>query len=161
MHPDTSTTFAPLSRETTGTAAPTRIFLRALFSLGLLGLSGVVGCRSAADHQRALHPNQEQEFTLGQVQKEIRRGMSQSDVAQALGSPNIVTREDNGADTWIYDKIATEVSYSNDSGGIWLLIAGYNKDAGASASTQRTLTVVVKFDTGGRVRDFTYHSTKF
>lgn len=87
--------------------------------------------------------------------------MSQSDVAQALGSPNIVTREDYGADTWVYDKIATEASYSADSGGIWVIIAGYDKNAGASATTQKTLTVVIKFDKGGRVDTFTYHSTKF
>lgn len=119
------------------------------------------GCRSASSHVGALHPTREQELTVGVVQKEIRRGMSQSDVAQALGSPNIVTREDNGADTWVYDKIATEASYSSDSGGIWLIIAGYNKNAGASATTQKTLTVVIKFDRSGRVDTFTYHSTKF
>ena len=31
-------------------------------------------------------------------------------------------------------------------GGIWFLIAGYGKEAGAHASTQKTLTVVIKFD---------------
>ena len=136
---------------------PTRLAALALAAVAIVG----AGCRSSADHQRALHPNQEQEFTLGRVQKEVRKGMAQSEVAQALGSPNIVTREENGGDTWIYDKIATEASYSSDSGGIWLLIAGYNKDAGASATTQKTLTVVIKFDPRGRVANFTYHSTKF
>jgi outer membrane protein assembly factor BamE (lipoprotein component of BamABCDE complex) len=119
------------------------------------------GCRSASSHVGALHSTRDQELTVGVVQKEIRRGMSQSDVAQALGSPNIVTREDYGADTWVYDKIATEASYSADSGGIWVIIAGYDKNAGASATTQKTLTVVIKFDKGGRVDTFTYHSTKF
>lgn len=87
--------------------------------------------------------------------------MSQSDVAVALGSPNIVTREDNDNETWIYDKIATEASQSSDSGGLWLLLGNYDKSAGASASTQRTLTVVIKFDSYRRVDSFTYHSTKF
>jgi hypothetical protein len=32
-------------------------------------------------------------MTLGVVQKEIHKGLSQADVAEALGSPNIVTRD--------------------------------------------------------------------
>jgi outer membrane protein assembly factor BamE (lipoprotein component of BamABCDE complex) len=128
------------------------------FILAALVLSG---CISAADHAAQVHSNRGQEFTLGIVQREVRRGMSQSDVAVALGSPNIVTREDNGNETWVYDKIATEASQSSDSGGLWLLLGNYDKSAGASATTQKTLTVVIKFDKFSRVDSFTYHSTKF
>jgi outer membrane protein assembly factor BamE (lipoprotein component of BamABCDE complex) len=135
--------------------------LRPLLAVLFLALPAALGCRSAADHTAALHSNRGQEFTVGLVQKEIRKGMSQSDVASALGTPNIVSKEDGGTDTWIYDKVASEASYSSDSGGIWLILAGYNKDAGASATTQKTLTVVIKFDNAGRVSSFTYHSTKF
>jgi outer membrane protein assembly factor BamE (lipoprotein component of BamABCDE complex) len=109
----------------------------------------------------AVHSNRGQDLTVGIVQREIRKGMSQSDVAAALGSPNIVTREDNGNETWIYDKIATEASQSSDSGGWWVILGNYEKRAGASATTQKTLTVVVKFDGNRHVSDFTYHSTKF
>jgi outer membrane protein assembly factor BamE (lipoprotein component of BamABCDE complex) len=134
-------------------------------SLGIVVVCAAVtalsGCMSAADHSAAVHSNRGQDLTVGVVQKEIRRGMSQSDVAIALGSPNIVTREDNGNETWIYDKIATEASQSSDSGGWWVILAGYDKRAGASATTQKTLTVVVKFDAERRVSNFTYHSTKF
>ncbi len=42
-------------------------------------------------------------MTVGIVQKEIRIGMSQADVAAALGSPNIVTRDSEGKETWIYE----------------------------------------------------------
>ena len=104
--------------------------------------------------------------------------MSQADVAEALGSPNIVTKDSSGTQTWIYDKIATEASYSNDSGGISGAVgagglpgsralvlggvsAGYGRSAGASSTSQRTLTVIVKFDKAGLVKDFTYHSSRF
>ena len=136
----------------------TNIFITATLSLTALFSTG---CRSASSHTAALHGAQERDMTVGIVQKEIRRGMTQSEVAEALGSPNIVTREDSGADTWVYDKIATEASTSNDNGNIWLLILGYNKSAGASASTQKTLTVVIRFDTTGHVNTLKYHSTKF
>lgn len=127
----------------------------------IFGAIQITGCMSAADHAAALHSTRDRDLTVGLVQRDIRYGMSQSDVAQALGSPNIVTREDNGNETWIYDKIATEASRSADSGGWTILLAGSNKQAGASATTQRTLTVVIKFNQQRQVSNFTYHSTKF
>jgi hypothetical protein len=39
--------------------------------------------------------------------------------------------------------------------------AGYNSGAGASATTQKTLTVVIKYDGQGLVRDFAYHTSTF
>lgn len=136
--------------------------LRFLFVTALCFVTAhLTGCMSAAEHAAALHSTRDRDLTVGVVQREIRYGMSQSDVASALGSPNIVTREDNGNETWIYDKIATEASRSADSGGWWIILAGSNKQAGASATTQRTLTVVVKFDAQRHVSNFTYHSTKF
>ncbi len=133
------------------------------------------GCMTAAEHQQALHSSKEREMTLGVVQKEIRTGMSQADVAVALGSPNIVTKDSDGNESWIYDKIATEVSYSKDSGGIfggvgavienWRIApvagVGYSKSAGAIAQTQKTLTVVIKFDENSLVKSLSYHSSKF
>lgn len=122
------------------------------------------GCMSAARHQAALGSTEEREMTLGVVQKEIRTGMSQADVAVALGSPNIVTKDSEGHETWIYDKIASEVTYSKDSGGTGILIAlfgGYSRDSGAASSTERTLTVVIKFDDAGQVKSTSYHASKF
>ena len=129
----------------------------------------------ASEHQQALHSTNERETTLGLVQKEIKTGMSQGDVAIALGSPNIVSKDSDGSDTWIYDKIATEISYSKDGGGFgvgagagienWRLVPvgaiGYSKSAGAAAQTQKTLTVVIKFDEEQKVKTLSYHSSKF
>ena len=135
------------------------------------------GCISATNHEQSLHTSNDREMTVGIVQKEIRVGMSQSDVATALGSPNIVTRDSDGNEVWIFDKIATEASYSHDSGGVsgsggaggagaGAIILGvfggnYNKNAGATGSTQKTLTVVIKYDTDGLVKSFSYNSSKF
>jgi outer membrane protein assembly factor BamE (lipoprotein component of BamABCDE complex) len=135
-----------------------------LFILILLFVASTVGCMSAADHQKNLGSTREREMTLGIVQKEIKVGMSQADVATALGSPNIVTKDSAGKETWIYDKIASEVSYSKDSGGTGIIISlfgGYGREAGAASSTQRTLTVVIKFDNNSFVESTAYHSSKF
>ena len=130
----------------------------------LLAFSSVSGCMSAAQHQQSLPSTQEREMTLGIVQKEIRVGMSQADVATALGSPNIVTKDSDGKETWVYDKIATEASFSRDSGGTGLilgLIGVYSKEAGAVSSTQKTLTVLIKFGKNNLVESFSYHASKF
>jgi outer membrane protein assembly factor BamE (lipoprotein component of BamABCDE complex) len=133
-------------------------------------------CTTASQHYQSLHSTQEREMTVGIVQKEIKIGMSQAQVAEALGSPNIVTSDEVGRETWIYDKIASEVSYSRDAGSvgggaggggvpgttliIGLLGGGYSKEAGAVAKTQKTLTVVIKFKEG-KVDAFSYHASKF
>jgi outer membrane protein assembly factor BamE (lipoprotein component of BamABCDE complex) len=131
-----------------------------LIPFGVL-LAMTTGCSRASTHADRLHSAHEREMTLGLVQKEIRSGMSQADVAIALGSPNIVTKDQEGHETWIYDKIASEVSYSQDNGGVWLLLAGYHKEAGAKGSTQKTLTVVVKFNPESQVEKVSYNSSRF
>lgn len=150
---------------------------RLILSSSLLVFVLLSGCMTATQHQQSLPSTKEREMTVGIVQKEIRVGMSQADVATALGSPNIVTRDSEGKETWIYDKIATEASYSRDSGGIGggagaggvagtTLILGlfggsYSKEAGATAITQKTLTVILKFNKDGKVESFSYHTSKF
>jgi hypothetical protein len=54
-------------------------------------------------------------LTLGQVQSRITKGMGAAEVAEALGSPNIVTTDAEGREVWIYDKISTE-SQASESG---------------------------------------------
>ena len=106
-------------------------------------------------------PVQEQELTLGVVQKDIKIGSTQEDVAIALGSPNIVTRDSDGKDTWIYDKVSSISSY--DEKGIYanIILAGYAKNKGSVQNVQKTLTVVIKFDKKNMVESFTYHMSKF
>ncbi len=111
--------------------------------------------------------------TVGTVQKEIRLGMSATAVAQVLGSPNIVTTDPDRNEAWIYDKFATDVVYSRSRGGVLGQVLGGGTDvggagigvqtqeAGADSRSQRTLTVVIKFDADQRVRDFAYHTARF
>ena len=115
---------------------------------------------TASDHHKKLPQSQEREMTVGIIQKEIREGMPSSDVAETLGSPNIVTKDGDGFETWIYDKIASEVSYSKDSSRLFLILIGYSKESGAVSKTQKTLTVVIKFK-DNKVHSFSYHSSKF
>ena len=131
------------------------------------------GCASASDHREAVQDPVGDDLTVGTVQREVRVGMSGGEVASVLGSPNIVSTDEDRREVWIYDKVSTDVAYSNSSGGISALIlgaggsagglggAGYNSGAGAASRTQKTLTIIIKFDEAGKVRDFAYHTSKF
>lgn len=101
-----------------------------------------------------------QKLTLGNVQKEVQKGMDQADVATSIGSPNIVTSDKEGRETWIYDKIATEVRQSGSSGLILFCQTGADYVARKDTS-QKTLTVIIKFDQNKCVDSIDYHASKF
>lgn len=100
-------------------------------------------------------------LTVGVVQKEIRIGMPASDVAAVLGSPNIVSLDENKDEIWVYDKVSTQVEYSSEGGGVWLILFGAQNQSGRSSNSQRTLTVIVKLNKDKQVKDFTYRSSSF
>jgi outer membrane protein assembly factor BamE (lipoprotein component of BamABCDE complex) len=121
-------------------------------------LTGCVTARHAADTQEGLQGDR---LTVGTVQREIRKGMSGAEVAQALGSPNIVSTDEQGREVWIYDKISTDKVYSEGSGGGTLILLWGHQRGAASSTSQRTLTVIIKFDQEKKVRDFAYHTSRF
>lgn len=135
-------------------------------------------------NKQTVPPVREQELTVGTVQKYVRVGMAQDEVALALGSPNIVTQDSNGKETWIYDKIASYVTDRNKNesvmenametrylwhGVLTLVTLGLInkdvkpelKDVSQVVSSQKTLTIIVKFDSENKVESYTYHMSKF
>ncbi|MCO6466182.1 MAG: hypothetical protein J5I53_06170 [Bradyrhizobiaceae bacterium] len=124
-------------------------------------IATLASCKSVEDNRQDLRSTQEREMTAGIVKREIRKGMPMSEVAAALGSPNLTSRDENGKETWIYDKIATEASYSQSQNALFLILGGIANQSGAASTTQRTLTVVIKFDSSDNVESYTYHTSKF
>jgi outer membrane protein assembly factor BamE (lipoprotein component of BamABCDE complex) len=139
----------------------------------------VYGCQSASEHAASVKQANEagDRMTVGKVQREIRIGMTNAEVVEVLGSPNMVTTDERRRESWVYDKISTETAYSTSYGGVGALVLGgaiigsglaggaaggnYGSSAGARATTQRTLTVIIKFDETSKVRDFSYRSSSF
>jgi outer membrane protein assembly factor BamE (lipoprotein component of BamABCDE complex) len=128
-----------------------------------LSLTLIYGCYPTTLEEQARDIKGAQEasdnLSVGKVQKEIKIGMSNADVVASLGSPNMVTTDDLRREAWVYDKVSTEAMISGSSGlrFFWL-----PKDAKAIGSTtQKTLTIIIKFDEKGKVRDFAYQSSKF
>jgi len=133
----------------------------------------LAGCISASEHQAQVSDDGPQTLTAGTVQKEIRVGMSGSEVASILGSPNIVSTDVERREVWIYDRISTVSAYSTSRGSISALVLGGSGDlgaggmggagvrSGAKSTSQKILTVVIKFSDDGLVRDFSYHASRF
>ena len=136
------------------------------------------GCMSASEHAADVQKGMSgDKLTVGTVQREIHHGMSGAEVAGVLGSPNIMTRDEHGREVWIYDRVSTDTVYSSSEGGISSLIlggvgggsgligglggAGGQQSAGAKSTSQRTLTIIIKFDDTGKVSSFAYHATQF
>jgi outer membrane protein assembly factor BamE (lipoprotein component of BamABCDE complex) len=127
----------------------------------LVSLVLLAGCSSASSHLKSVKSDAGDRVTVGKVQREIRIGMPSAQVIEVLGSPNIVSTDENRLEVWVYDKIATDISYSSNAGGVWLILGAVGGNSGAASTSQRTLTIVVKFDANHQVRDFAYHSSSF
>lgn len=119
------------------------------------------GCQTPQEHSAGVAEAEATELTVGIVQREIHIGMSGADVAAVLGSPNIVTTDEERREVWVYDRISTSEVYSSSSGYGTLILIGGSREAGARSKTQKSFTVIIKFDQDKMVRDFAYHTSKF
>lgn len=146
---------------------------RATFSTLAAIVFIATGCQTVGDHRKAVQDDSGDRLTVGKVQREIRVGMTSADVVSVLGSPNMVSTDEERREVWVYDKISTERAYSGSSGGVNVLFLGFgsgsagglggggSSSAGASSTSQRTLTVIIKFDKESKVRNFAYHTSRF
>jgi hypothetical protein len=136
-----------------------------VFSLAVL-LSLPQAARAA---DAAAKAPRESELTLGAIQSSMKTGMSTTEVMDAAGSPNLVTRGRNGRESWVYDRFATETSEQGfqvggggiGGGGSFLGALGLGGGRKKSSTSQRTLMLVVTFGPDGMVESFAYRSSKF
>ncbi len=128
----------------------------AFCALALSWAVAATGCR---------HPeppaDSAQNLTVGKVQGEIRVGMSADAVAEILGSPNIVTTDEQRREVWIYDKVSSESVDTRNSVAGSIIIFGGSSSQRQSSKTQRTLTIIIKYDEDKKVRDFAYNYSQF
>lgn len=141
--------------------------IKKFFIAGGLALS-LSACQTVQQHQNAVNEANDsiggQNLTIGTVQSQLKKGMTGGEVATVMGSPNIVSTDPNGNEVWIYDKISTQRNYSESGAGTGILPAilfGASSSAGAGSTSQKTMTVVVKFNESKQVRDIAYHTSRF
>ena len=117
-------------------------------------------------------PDNINKLALGKVQQTLKKGLSQGEIIVALGSPNMVTSDANGLETWVYDKLSTEVNSNSQKksfnllGGVIGSKIGVGATGGSSSknsntsSSQKTLTVVLKF-IEKKLETYTYNASSF
>ena len=139
------------------------IFLTSMITITKLLLPAIVasallsGCYTpATNYVQANSDN----LTLGAAQLALKKGMSQAEVVSALGSPNMVTRDKNGVETWVYDKSSTEAIATHNGATGTVLLLTVESTQSAQKTSQRTLTLILKFK-DAVLTDFTCRSTSF
>ena len=101
---------------------------------------------------QAIIPNRDantQKLTLGFVQSRIKAGTTGDEVVSILGSPNIITSNSDGSETWVYDKVATEYESA-----VGFATATY-------VSSTRTMIVVIKYGLDRKVKEVSYRQTSY
>ena len=113
-------------------------------------------------------------LTHGMAQMTLHVGKTtQYDVLQAFGAPNITTLDGSGQEVWVYDRHATVtrdesggfsigmglVGAGDGVGGGGLL--GFGKKKAKEETSQRTMTLVIKFGGDKVVSDFRSRSSSF
>ena len=99
---------------------------------------------------------QTQAITLEEVSKEVTEGDTKDMVIAVLGSPDVVTRDFAGKDTWVYDKASLINSHSKKFFGVGIIAIGYAKAKIDKQGLQKTLVVIIKFDSNNKVESFNY-----
>lgn len=97
-------------------------------------------------------PNRQQEvtkLTLGAVQANLKAGTPSATVVEVLGSPNLVTSNSDGTETWVYDKISTEAE----------IVVG--TASAVVSKSSRTMLVVIKFDAFKKIETVKYRQTSY
>jgi PBP1b-binding outer membrane lipoprotein LpoB len=125
-----------------------RLLLAMLLPLFLL-LSGCVTPPQAPLAAIPARQVETQKVTLGNVQMVVKKGASNADVIGALSSPNIVTTNNDGTETWVYDKIMTEAEYAE------------GRNTSVAVKSTRTMIVVIKFDKFSKVETVQYRQTSY
>lgn|GEM_PF-3714219 len=82
--------------------------------LAMVMFGGLMLCGCAVPQ---LPSQQAEQLTVAKAQREIKVGMTSAQVVEALGSPNMVTTDAQRRETWVYDKVSTNVQYSKSKGG--------------------------------------------
>lgn len=99
-----------------------------------------------------------QTLTAGQVKKKIKKGQTnQVEVTQALGSPNLVSKNSSGDEVWTYSRQTSDSKSGSSFGGF--IFFGSNKQQ-ATTSTS-TFDLIITFDDKDVVKDYSVVQSQY
>lgn len=102
-------------------------------------------------------------LTSGNVSLNLKVGeTSQAQVLEVFGAPNIVTLDGQRNEVWSYQRHAT-VSQASGNSSYWTIVLfGSGQYAAGFQQTQRTITLIIKFDPRTKVvSDFNSRTSDF
>jgi outer membrane protein assembly factor BamE (lipoprotein component of BamABCDE complex) len=101
-------------------------------------------------------------LTQGNVQLNLAVGQTtKADVLEVFGAPNITTRDAAGSEVWSYQRHATVAQSSSNSDYWTILLTGGSRSAAGFAQSNRTMTLIIKFNSKDVVSDFRSRTSDF
>ena len=116
------------------------------------------GC---TDKKNLYTPKKDEKLTVAKAQNNIKKGMSSAEVIKIMGSPNIISTDKESNEVWVYDKISTQNTSRDSSAGVGFLPAFLLTSTKNNTSSQKTLTIIIKFNNNKQVKDISYHTSRF
>lgn len=138
-----------------------KVFIRAFTSsIAVIVLAGCVSSNTTPVTTR------NSELTQGNVQLNLKIGITnQTEVLEVFGAPNITSIDGSGNEVWTYQRNATVSQSSEASAGAalgWkILLLGGARTARGGEQTQRTITLIIKFNDKKIVSDFRSRASDF
>ena len=118
------------------------------------GLILIIFCFSCSTVEKKSNSN----LTYGNVKNNIIKGeTTQSDILGMFGSPNIITKNKTDNEVWNYSRMSYDSS--ENSSGLWLILAGKNSNAVSNSSSSFDLIII--FNNDDTVKDYSVISSKF
>ena len=101
-------------------------------------------------------------LTHGNVQMKLKVGeTTQTEVLETFGAPNITSMDGSGQEVWTYQRHATVSQSSSANGYFTILLAGVDAHVAGFEQSQRTMTLIIKFDSKKVVSDFRSRASEF
>ena len=117
-------------------------------------------------------------LSYGTVTSQVQKGRTtQMELLQVFGGPNISTTDRDGVETWVYERTATQTDVQANTqsaqgaaslGAFFKFVnvdvsgsTGRSSSASSTASSVRSLTVIVKFAADKTVADYSVRASTF
>ena len=132
--------------------------LKALITVLISGVA-LAGC---VQTQTKPVTTRNSELTHGNVQMNIKKGdTTQAQILETFGAPNITTVDASGREVWTYQRMASVAQASSSSNYWTVILAGGSHSAAGFEQSQRTMSLIIKFDDRKIVSDFRSRSSEF
>ena len=102
-------------------------------------------------------PPEPQALAVGTVQHEIKAGLDQAAVLEALGPATRISADSQHREVWTYENISSDRVDTGGSVGGGLIVLGGARNANAAEPSARTLTLVIYYDDAKKVRELAYN----